>query len=105
VDALAQEYGFKPVFFWQPMLAIGDKPLTDEEQEMKRGLDPALLELYESIYNRVQQAFKKYENLHYMAKIFDAYEPLVWIDEAHVTPEGNQLIAQAMVQIFMDRNP
>jgi hypothetical protein len=105
VDALAQEYGFKPLFFWQPMIAIGDKPLTNEEQEMKRRMDPALLELYESIYDRVQQASKKYENLRYVAKIFDAYEPLVWIDEAHVTPEGNQLIAQTMLQIFMDRNP
>ena len=105
VGALAQEYGFKPLFFWQPMIAIGDKPLTGEEQEMKRAIDPALLELYESIYDRVQQASKKHENLYYMAKIFDTYEPLVWIDEAHVTPEGNQVIAQTMVQTFMDRNP
>jgi hypothetical protein len=30
---------------------------------------------------------------------------LVWIDTAHVTPEGNRLIAQKMVQVIMDRHP
>ena len=36
VDALAQKYGFKFFFFWQPQIAIGDKSLTSEELEMKR---------------------------------------------------------------------
>jgi lysophospholipase L1-like esterase len=104
VDALAQKYGFKFVFFWQPVITIGDKSLTAEEQEMKRKMEPALIELYGSVYDRVQQVVKKYENLYYMAKIFDENEPLVWIDYAHVTPEGNRLIAQKMAQLIMDRN-
>jgi len=83
---------------------VGDKHLTGEEQEMKRGMDPALAELYESVYRRVQQVAEKYENLHYMANVFDGYEPLVWIDMAHVTPEENRLIAQNMVQVIMDRH-
>jgi hypothetical protein len=105
VHALAREYGFKPLFFWQPIITVGDKSLTGEEQEMKGRLDPALIELYESVYRRVQQIAEKYEDLYYMAKVFDEYEPLVWIDSAHVIPEGNRLIAQKMLQVIMDRNP
>jgi len=105
VHALAREYGFKPLFFWQPIITVGDKSLTGEEQEMKGRLDPALIELYESVYRRVQQAAEKYEDLYYMAKVFDEYEPLVWIDSTHVIPEGNRLIAQKMLQVIMDRNP
>jgi hypothetical protein len=105
VYALAREYGFKSLFFWQPFISVGDKSLTGEEQEMKRGMDPALIELYGSVYRRVQQAAEKYEDLYYIANIFAEYEPLVWIDDAHVTPEGNQLIAQKMLQAIMDRNP
>ncbi len=105
VHALAREYGFKALFFWQPFITVGDKSLTGEEQEMKHGMDPALIELYGSVYRRVQQAAEKYKDLYYMAKVFDEYEPLVWIDTAHVTPEGNRLIAQKMVQVIMDRHP
>jgi hypothetical protein len=105
VDALAREYGYEFRFFWQPVIAVSDKSLTGEEQEMKRRMEPALIELYESVYGRVQQVAKKYENLYYMAKIFDEYEPLVWIDETHVIPEGNRLIAQKMMQAIIDRNP
>jgi lysophospholipase L1-like esterase len=105
VHALAREYVFKSLFFWQPFISVGDKSLTGEEQEMKHGMDPALIELYGSVYRRVQQAAEKYKNLYYMANIFDEYKPLVWIDEAHVTPEGNQLIAQKILQASMDRNP
>jgi lysophospholipase L1-like esterase len=104
VHALAREYGFKAVFFWQPYITLGDKSLTGEEQEMKRVLDPALIELYESVYRRVHQMAEKYDNLYYMVNIFDEYEPLVWIDDAHVTPEGNRLIAEKMLQVIMDHN-
>ena len=99
VDALAQKYRFKFLFFWQPVISIGDKPLTSEEQEMRRRMEPMepdVIELYESVYRRVQQVAKKYENLYFMVNIFDEYEPLVWIDEAHVTPVGNRMIAQKM---------
>jgi hypothetical protein len=105
VHALAREYGFKSFFFWQPFIMIGGKSLTGEEQEMKRGMDPAYIELYESVYGRVQQIAKKYENLYYMANIFDEYKQLIWIDDVHVTPEGNLLIAQKMLQAIMDHNP
>ena len=105
VHALAQEYGFKPLFFWQPFITVGDKSLTGEEQEMKRELDPALIELYQSVYRRVQEKAKNYKDLYYIANIFDEYEPLVWIDSTHVIPEGNRLIAQKMLQITMDHKP
>jgi lysophospholipase L1-like esterase len=104
VDALAQKYGFKFFFFWQPIIMVGDKPLTGEEQEMKRRREPALIELYESVYARVQHMAKKYENLYYIANIFDEYLPLVWIDEAHVTPVGNQMIAQKVLQVIIGHN-
>jgi len=105
MHVLAREYSFQALFFWQPFITVGDKSLTGEEQEMKRGIDPALIELYGSVYRRVQQVTEKYEDLYYMAKVFDEYEPLVWIDIAHVTPEGNRLIAQKMVRVIMDRHP
>jgi len=104
VDALAQKYGFKFLFFWQPNIAIGEKPLTSEEQEMRRRMDPALVELHGSVYGRVQQLGKKYKNLYYFGRIFDSLNSGIWIDPFHVIPEGNQLVAQKILDVVTARN-
>jgi hypothetical protein len=103
VDALARKHGFKFFFFWQPQIAIGDKSLTREEQEMRRIMDPALIELSESVYRRVEQVAKKYENLYYLAEIFNALDSQIWIDFSHVTPVGNRLIADKMFGVITGR--
>ena len=104
VDALAQKYGFKFLFFWQPVITIGHKSLTGEEQEMRGRMEPALIELYQSVYRRVQQVAKKYENLYYIAEMFDSLNSGIWIDAAHVTPVGNRLIAEKIFGVTTGRN-
>lgn len=104
VEALAREYGFKFLFFWQPQVSVGGKSLTSEELEMKRGLDPDLIEFYGSVYRRVQQVAGKYENLYYIADAFDSSNFQIYIDQVHVTPVGNQLIAERIFRVIMERN-
>jgi hypothetical protein len=104
VDALAQEHGFRFFFFWQPVISIGHKPLTSEEQDMRRQMEPALIELYEAVYRRVRHVAEKYENLHYIAEIFDSIDSEIWIDDVHVTPVGNRLIAEKMFGVITGRN-
>jgi hypothetical protein len=99
VSALTQKYGFKFVFFWQPVISIGKKPLTDEEQAIKSSMDPALVALYDSVYRIIEQSSAQYANLHYLGHIFDERKSDVWIDEVHVTPEGNQMVAEKMLSI------
>jgi hypothetical protein len=71
---------------------------------MKRELDPTLIEFYESVYRRIQQAAKKYENLYYIADIFDSSDLQIWIDQVHVTPVGNRLIAERIFRVITGRN-
>ena len=106
VSALAQKYGFKHFFFLQPIVSMGSKPLTTEEQEMKHRLEmeDALNKLYTSVYQTVKLESSKHQNLYYMAHIFDGYDSLIWIDESHVTPIRNQLIAQKMLDIIKARS-
>src|SRR5262249_28605947 len=104
VDALAQKYGFKALFFWQPQIAVGEKSLTNEELEMRRELDPVLIGFYQSVYHRVQQVAKKYENLYYIADTFDSANSQIYIDQVHVTPVGNRLIAERIFREIMGRN-
>jgi hypothetical protein len=100
VNALAQEYGFRFFFFWQPVISIGHKPLTSEEQDMKREMEPALVELYEAVYRRVKRAADNCEHPHYIAEIFDSLDSGIWIDFGHVTPVGNRLIAEKMFGVI-----
>ena len=53
VGALAQEYGFRYFFFWQPVIAGGEKQLTREEQVMRSGMDPALVNLAGVVYRNI----------------------------------------------------
>ena len=104
VNALARKYGFKALFFWQPQIAVGEKPLTSEELEMRRELDPVVVEFYQSVYHRVQQVAKKYKNLYYIADTFDSAKSQIYIDQVHVTPVGNRLIAERIFREITGRN-
>jgi len=107
VHALAQQYGFKYFFFVQPIISRGNKPLTREEQEMKQKLEKedALNKLCNAVYQTLEDGSKKYQNLYTVTNIFDGYDSLLWIDEFHVTPIGNQLIAQKMLDVIQTRSP
>jgi lysophospholipase L1-like esterase len=106
VGALAQEYGFKYYFFWQPVISIGEKPLTREEQQMMFIMArsyPAIAPLLDAAYRNMELTAPEYENLYYIAHVFDEQVSQIWIDEWHVTPVGNQLIVQEMMDVIEDQ--
>jgi len=106
VSGLAQKYGFKYFFFLPPRIFRGNKPLTPEEQEMKHGVETeaALYKLYTAVYQTIERESSKYQNLYSMVHIFDRYDSLIWIDAVHVTPIGNQLIAERMLDVIQMRS-
>jgi len=106
VSALAQKYGFKYFFFAPPIVSLGNKPLTPEEQEMKYRLksDVAMDKLFTAVYQTIERESSNYQNLYPMVHIFDRYDGLLWIDEGHVTPIGNQLIAERMLDVIQTQS-
>jgi hypothetical protein len=98
VDALAHQYGFKYAFFWPAYISAGTKHLTEEEGALKRAVDPSLSKLYASVYHTMESRIPQHENLHSMTPIFDGHDSLIWIDDSHVTPAGNELIADGMLR-------
>jgi len=104
VNGLAQKYGFQSFFFWPPHITKGEKPLTTEEWELKRSLDPALAQLYLSVYRKIERLIPECEKLIDLGAIYDDYKPLLWLDDSHVTPVGNELIAQKMLEVLRARS-
>ncbi len=97
VSSLAQEYDFKYAFFWQPIISVGEKLLTAEEQDFRDNTPLGWVSLGDATYRRIEMAAPEYKNLYYIAHIFDEQVSQIWIDRLHVTPIGNQLIAQEML--------
>jgi lysophospholipase L1-like esterase len=106
VNALSQNYGFKYFFFLPPAITLGRKPLTIEEQKMKRQVEnePKLSRLFAAVYQKIEKKSFEYPYLYSMVNVFDDCPTLVWIDAGHVTPLGNQLIANRMVAIIQARS-
>ena len=46
----------------------------------------------------MESRIPQHENLHSMTPIFDGHDSLIWIDDSHVTPVGNELIADGMLR-------
>jgi lysophospholipase L1-like esterase len=103
VEGLAQQYRFKAFFFWPPHILIGDKPLTPEEGELKRSIDPAQATLYLAVYRKIEPLVPDYKNLTYLGAIYDGCTSLLWLDDVHFTPVGNARIAQKMLEVLSAR--
>ena len=99
VDALSQRYGFAYTFFWQPVLFGGQKPLTQEEERLTsdsrwRGVRP----LTEATYELARGQDRRH--LYYVADAFREYRETLYVDFAHVQPDGNRLIAERMYEVL-----
>lgn len=105
VEALSKHAGFDFYIFLQPHLGVGEKPLTPEENEMLDRMDDSWVELAQETYRRIGMAESEDDNIWSLAGVFDNNPELLWIDDTgHITPEGNKLIARAMLRV-MTRKP
>jgi hypothetical protein len=105
VDALARSGGFTYYFFWPAHLSNGKKALTQEERDLKGAVDPALQRLFDAVYEIAETYVgrEEYRNLFSLTDVFDERESLIWLDDAHTTQVGNQLIAERMLRVISGR--
>ena len=98
VQALAESYGFQFYLFLQPHLGVGQKPLTTSERQMMDRFDSAWLAIARETYLAIESFCGTTDHLKTLSDVFDDQREQIWIDEAgHVTPEGNKLLANAMM--------
>jgi hypothetical protein len=97
VDGLSRKYGFDFRFFWPPYIGLGQKPLLTEERALAAKVDPALDRLYRSVHSAVAAATAAHPKLVDLTGVFDNYSALLWIDDMHVTPVGNHVLANKII--------
>jgi hypothetical protein len=97
IQGLATSYNFHTAFFWEPTLSTGNKPLTTEEKLAASSASkqsPGLAEL-----NRITYAMLQHQAqppIFPIADALDSASDTIYFDEAHVSAEGNRLIAARM---------
>jgi len=59
--------------------------------------------LSKSLVILMEPLLPKCKNFIYLGALYDDYKPLLWLDDSHVTPVGNELIAQKMLEVLNTR--
>ena len=98
VGALASEYGFDYLFFWQPVLGVGEKPLAGIERAMANYLP--FPEHWREVYAGVGEAAAELPRLHDLSDVFADEREALYIDIFHVTPVGNRIVAERMAEVI-----
>jgi hypothetical protein len=102
-DILARGYGFRTAFFWQPTVAAGAKPLTEEElRSFHRVRDS---EFAARVHARARARLQNVPGLYNLIDVFAKESSLVYIDSHHVTPEGNRTLTAAIIERIRDQLP
>jgi lysophospholipase L1-like esterase len=101
VRLLAREYGFRPIFFWQPVL-ITKRSLTHDEQRWNKDYtkDPeARRRLYAAILGvrRACHEITDAADTVDLSALFDDWTDPVYIDLYHLSENGNAAVAEAML--------
>jgi lysophospholipase L1-like esterase len=101
IRVLGREYGFYPVFFWQPVITTKAAKTPDEQRwERDYTRDPAARGL---LYNAIISERRACRDLAAAADavdlsaLFDAWSDPVYIDLYHLSESGNAAIAEAML--------
>ena len=102
VHLLETAYGFKTYFFWQPTLAYGAKPLAPFEEELKEArskeLGGRVHRGLKAVYKEAETRSAASESFFFLGHVFDKVQELIYVDEFHLDPGGNQIIAQSIAQ-------
>jgi hypothetical protein len=103
VDTLASHYGFHAFYFWQPTVRAGSKPLTKNEDEMRReeeSAQPGSEIVFRATYDLIAKSHRG--NLFNLSNMFAEHHEPLFVETNHLGPEGNSLVADRMWQTIVN---
>lgn len=99
VQAMADAYGFRCHFFWQPFLVYGRKPPAEGEKRIlevgsgwARHFGPFAAHANARVAADAGPTFTD------LSSIFAKLPQQIYTDMVHITPEGNELVAQRIFE-------
>jgi lysophospholipase L1-like esterase len=99
IESLAANFSFRCAFYWQPWL--GNKlPLSAYERQQMKDLLPMQEAFMRSVRERVAEGDVNKE-IHFLSDAFSNQAQPFFIDEVHISGQGNRLIAARMLPEVM----
>jgi hypothetical protein len=104
VNALAREYGFVPVFVWQPTIHVGGKPLTAHENALLRGVEAgpygrSLVALHRDVAAKLDETAGPAlgSSFHNLVDVFNATSEEIYMDGiGHTNELANERLADVL---------
>lgn len=98
IEALADRYGFRPLFVWQPVVFGKARP-TDFEREEAAKLSWAT-SMFAKVTHEIErsEALRSRRNFLDLGDVFGDSPDLVFIDYCHLTEEGNARVSRAILE-------
>ena len=105
VQKLGAAYGFKTLFFWQPDLFSPGKVLTREEQAIKAEHADKEQLAFDVVAWQIQTS-RPFAGLGVvnLSQALAPVESTIFLDFAHITARGNQVIAERMAEVVAESN-
>jgi hypothetical protein len=104
VQALGREYGFVPVFVWQPTIHSSGKPLTAAEAGLLQGVEAGpygrrLVALHRDVAATFDSTLgpQPGSSFHNLADVFDASSGTIFVDGVgHTNERANEILADVI---------
>jgi lysophospholipase L1-like esterase len=104
IAALAKSYGFEFIMFWQPTIQTTNKKLGEQEKIILKNQDKVLTSFIKTTNKTIEKVSnEQYPNLHLLHNALDIISVDVFFDFVHITPQGNEVIAQKMIDILVTK--
>jgi hypothetical protein len=100
VKALAADYGFTPLFFWQPNLLSLTRKAVPYEQGIIDGHSAVMVRSQTAVYEQAKRRLsgREREGIVFLGNVFDDVPEPLYIDYVHVGRRGNEIIAGEIVK-------
>lgn len=99
VESWSREYGFQTIYLWQPMI-YSKKNLSDWEKGQLNRLGER--DFFEQVTRALarQTSLQSRKNFFDLSNVFDDQSSTVFIDNFHISEEGNELASRMILQIL-----
>jgi len=103
VQSLSDTYGFKYVSFLSPAIFLGNKPMSAEEAALRRALNaevPGMAQIFRKTYDNILNANN--DHIVNIENAFDQTPTPLYVGLAHVSPQGDHLVADHMFKVLQE---
>ncbi|MEW5819740.1 MAG: SGNH/GDSL hydrolase family protein [Cyanobacteriota bacterium] len=98
IEAIGKKHHFKTIFYWQPV--IYNKIHPTEYEKYQLNINKFMENFNNMVYTNIKSSktLKNKPNFHNLCDLFNKNNNTIFLDQCHVTENGNLLIAKRIIK-------